>query len=826
MSAARRPPRGARGPSRPAAPAASAAARTPGLPLWSLLVVAVLFAPAVAAHEAVFGSGVGLRAAGAGVAVGLLIAAASTRWRWDAWSTVAVALAAHLLLGGAAALPETAVHGAVPTARTLQLLVVQPVHVWKDLLTLTPPASSYTGPAVLPWMTGLICALAAGLLTARAGNAVAGTLPVAVMAVVGIAWGPSGVEPAVWPVAAWAAGVLAWWAWASGRRRLAAGEDVLVGRRARRAGDGRPPTLSTPTGTTTGGSVSVVRSGPRMAAALATVAVAALVAVPASGALGPWSDRTVLRDVVEPPLDVQDYPSPLAAYRHYTTDLEDQTLLTVSELPEDARVRIAVMDTYDGTAFGMSDPETTDIGGYVRAGSTLPDDPDGGRTAAGDPVPVSVTTDGLIGPWVPVVGRPQTLAFTGPDAGADQDGLHVNRWSDAALTTGPVGALSYTMTTRVEPALTQDQLSDVATTEIRGTPDTRVPDGVASLAQEVAATEQTPLRKILAIERYLSEQGFYSNEDTAESRPGHRADRLARMLDADQMIGDDEQYAPLMALMLHSLGIPARVVMGAYPETAPADGSPVDLRGVDLHVWVEVEFQGVGWAAFDPTPPRDQVPQTDVPKPHSVPRPQVLQPPEPPEDPIDLPPSTTDRDPDSGKDQETAVPWGLIAGISGGTLLLLAPIAAVLGAKARRSSRRRNASEPSAAVAGSWDEVVDLAVDAGAVVPADLTRRESAWLLSAALWPAEDPPSSAPDWQPAGRDVPATVALAERADAAAFTQEGARAEDARAAWADVDGLRRDLSARAGAFTRVRRRLSLKSVRRRRQVRSARRRNQG
>ena len=78
------------------------------------------------------------------------------------------------------------------------------------------------------------------------------------------------------------------------------------------------------------------------------------------------------------------------------------------------------------------------------------------------------------------------------------------------------------------------------------------------------------------------------------------SDCLQRMLEADQLIGDDEQYAALMALMLHSLGVNARVVMGLYP---PDGGQSATLHGGDVHAWVEVEFDGVGWQTFDPTPP-------------------------------------------------------------------------------------------------------------------------------------------------------------------------------------------------------------------------------
>ena len=103
-----------------------------------------------------------------------------------------------------------------------------------------------------------------------------------------------------------------------------------------------------------------------------------------------------------------------------------------------------------------------------------------------------------------------------------------------------------------------------------GSADSDVPDGVQELAQEVTAGEGTQLGRARAIERYLNKHGYFSNADAASSRPGHRADRISRMLSLQQMIGDDEQYSVLMALMLHSLGI-RRVVTGC---TASCVGRP------------------------------------------------------------------------------------------------------------------------------------------------------------------------------------------------------------------------------------------------------------
>lgn len=857
-------------------------------PLWHLGVLALLTVPTVLLHEPVFGQGLGLRAAGLGAVTGLLVAAAASRWRWDTLSTLAVVLASHLLVGGTAALPSTTLGGVVPTGRTVQLLVVQTVQSWKDLLTLTPPASAYLGPAVMPWVSALLCSLAAGLVTVRLRRPVLGTVPVMVLGALGIAFGPSGRTPAPWPVALWYTGVLGWWAWAAQQRRFASGVDVRVGR----------TQLGTTTtrATTTRGSLAAVHAGRRTLAALVVLALAGAVCLPATTLLWSTGPRVVGRDVMAPPLDTRQYPSPLAAYRHYETDLKEDVLVRVTGLPDDARLRLGAMDVYDGTTFAMSPAGTHRDDGYVPVGDQMPATrvPQGSTAAR-----LTVSTSGLVGPWLPSLGAPTALAFTGDGAAGQQDGLHLDRWAQALLTTAPAGQRAYELSAQVGPTWSDGQLRDV------GAPppalrDTHVPAGVALLASKVTGTEQTPLGRARAIERYLSQNGFYSDQDTAASRPGHRADRLQRMIEADRLIGDDEQYAALMALMLHSLGVNARVVMGLYPQ---GRGGDVDLRGHDVHVWVEVEFDGVGWQVFDPTPPRDQTPQTEVTRPRSVPRPQVLQPPEPPDEPVELPPASSDRDVAPEEEGGDTLPWGLVAAVGGGLLLLVGPAGGIVLLKALRRRRRRQ-GPPAAALAGSWDEVVDLATDAGLRVPAHQTRQEAAWALADALgarsgastgerasggghgddappggpgashaplgedaprpggapsgagtgaqesaasqgeradqagWApvprdtdlgpdAPSPPTTAavPPWDADLEDVPVTVAIARRADTASFGPEAASRQDAAAAWREVNALRRTLRRTARPLTRVRRALTPRSLWVRRALRRAARRSE-
>jgi len=62
-----------------------------------------------------------------------------------------------------------------------------------------------------------------------------------------------------------------------------------------------------------------------------------------------------------------------------------------------------------------------------------------------------------------------------------------------------------------------------------------------------------------------------------------------------------QQFASLMAVMLRSLHIPARVAFGYSQGKGLGNGLySVQLR--NLHSWVEVPFQGYGWLGFDPTP--------------------------------------------------------------------------------------------------------------------------------------------------------------------------------------------------------------------------------
>ena len=796
-----------------------ASMRRAAMPAWSLLVLGILFVGPVVMFESVFGGGQGAIAAGVGVLVGLLVSWAASKWRWDLLSIVASVVAAHFLFGGGAALRETTRWGVVPTSRTLQTLVIGAVEAWKDLLTLTPPAASYVGPAMVPWMACLVCSVAAGVVTVRYGRPMWGSVALILCGVIAIVWGPTGHTPNLALVIVWWVALIAWWSWASAIGRARSGTDIVIGM----------SSSTTSASTTMGGSSrQVVHVWWRVGMGALMVGVMVAAAIPAASLLGPTaSDRIVGRDVVEPPVDAREYPSPLSSYRHYNKDLEDSSLIHVSNLPKEARVRLGAMDVYDGTTFGMSVANTDGTAGYRRVGSTIP-----GRSADDAELETNVSTSQLLGPWVPTIGQVHVLRFDegDPNAAAQQKGLNYDLWAETALTTGPAGEMGYTMSLSMPREHADSEYASVEATRYAGG-DTNVPKDVDTLAAEHTTTARSDLEKARAIENFLHTDGYYSNDDTINSRPGSSQDRIQRMIGADMLVGDDEQYATLMALMLHSQGINARVVMGAYREGTSGN---VDLTGADMHAWVEVEFPRVGWATFDPTPPRDQQPTTQVNKPKSVPKPQVLQPPEPPEQPVELPPATRDQATDPHDPNGLHIPWMAIGTVSLSLLILLGPIVLVLLAKSRRRKSRRKAAAAEA-VRGSWDELVDTAIDSGLVVEPHLTRQEVAWAL-ASQWAPETPeggeaPSRksrksgkrsaadvrVPGWSLFSGAVPRVVTVARRADVADFALTGARSQDAEQAWEDVDELRREWASSVSVFARVRHALSLKSLRWRRRA---------
>jgi transglutaminase-like putative cysteine protease len=133
-----------------------------------------------------------------------------------------------------------------------------------------------------------------------------------------------------------------------------------------------------------------------------------------------------------------------------------------------------------------------------------------------------------------------------------------------------------------------------------------IPDGyerVAALAQEVVGGASNPHVQAQRIERYLRGGGNFrytlQQPDTEGRDPLH-------VFLFEAKAGHCEYFSTAMAIMMRSLGLPARNVTGFLGADYNPYGDYYAVRNGHAHSWVEVLIDG-RWVTFDPTPASGQV---------------------------------------------------------------------------------------------------------------------------------------------------------------------------------------------------------------------------
>ncbi|HET7138810.1 MAG TPA: transglutaminaseTgpA domain-containing protein [Arthrobacter sp.] len=722
-----------------------------------------------------------------GILLGLAIAAANAHLRLGFLITSALALGAYLVFGTVLAVPDAAVAGFVPTFGSLRTLLLGVVFAWKDMLTVGVPVGSAGGVLIVPFLSSLLTALVAGILTWRLKSPYWPLLPVLVLFVTGIAFSTNAAFLSVERGIGLTVIAIAW---ATVRR------DTL------RRSDTRKISVNGPQAdTATAQRAKLRRLGTAAAVIAASVAVTAL----AAPLVTAGSDRKVLRNVVVPPFDPKDYITPLASFRTFVKDKKDNTLFVVKGLPRDGRVRLGALDAFNGTNYTM-DPNGS--GNFSKVGDTASINTlaDTSGIVPSNDYAIAITIEDYQGYFVPGGRKTTGLSFD-QGASAAASGLYFNAGTDTAVTThGLTAGDSYRVQVSDPVKLEHGQLTQYDFAKITLPDAVEVPPVVGSQANDLSADAPTPIDRVRQIEAHFQKTGAFSNGLVAEGQlpsvSGHSASRIRNLLTAKQMLGDDEQYSVAMSLMLRHLGIPARVVMGFYPDpTSPENGAgEVKITGKDVHAWVEVAFDRVGWVSFDPTPPKDNVPIPPDPDNKSKPKPQVLQPPPPPQEPADLPP---DSSPDAlDADEKKNNPWlfwGALLGALGVALIPLSilalPLLLIALLKSRRRKARLTQGHPAQRVGGGWNEVLSLATDLGAGIDTRATRRESAVVL------AESFPATGQT----------TTMLAHRADASIFGAGQPSEEAVREYWTIVDGSLKEMTGTVGFWRRQQARFSPRSL---------------
>lgn len=134
-----------------------------------------------------------------------------------------------------------------------------------------------------------------------------------------------------------------------------------------------------------------------------------------------------------------------------------------------------------------------------------------------------------------------------------------------------------------------------------------LPERIRTLAQEWTQNAESPLDKVRSVESHLRTEFAYD----LGSPSGRHKQPLEHFL-FESKRGHCEFYSTAMAIMLRAVGIPTRNVTGFIGGTWNRFGRFYAVRQGDAHSWVEVYLEGQGWLTFDPTPPADAAPRSEL----------------------------------------------------------------------------------------------------------------------------------------------------------------------------------------------------------------------
>jgi hypothetical protein len=724
--------------------------RTVGRQAWiDIAVLSALSILGILGFETSFGGLEFLVAAVGGLVVGVAVAVVAFQLGLGIPLTVLAGIAAYFLLGTPIAVPSVGIANVAPTLDSLGSLAVGAVDGWKDLLTLTTPVGApvYISavPYVASWAAGIVFAsLAVRWLPRHPRSAwryaVALAGPVALY-IIGVLVGTDQPVLAGLRGVSFAVVTLVWLGWR------------------------RTPNQSA----STAANRALIQR--KLIGTVVVIAVAAVVAAGVGAVVPPTSyARFVLRDKITPPFDPLQYASPLSAFRYYATTAKKVKLFTVSGLKKNDVIRLATMDSYTGQLWNVvgTDVSADGSGSFDLVGSKLPTNP---TVGASTPRSISLTVDAYTGVWVPLVGNASNILLRGTAAGEE---LHYNSVTGTAALTGSGRSVAkgaeFSLTSTVPVAPSASQLQKAATADVT-LPTAYSIDVIASQAQKHEGSGSS-YAKLEALQKYLLTGYLSHGSKTSPSVSGHGANRMIDLFPPrGVLVGDAEQYASAFALEARALGMPARVVMGFKPKVAPGETS-VEVHGSDVTAWDEVDFDGVGWVPFFPTPTRTGKPPKTPPPPVSQTVNQSRQPNRvgQPQNNILSPVAIKKPKP---KPIGFVLPaWVLTtAGIIAIPLVLyFVPLLLIAWVKRRRWRRRKNAGTGDARVAGAWDELTDTLGELGVRIPRRTTRIVAARSIQSQL---NVTPES---------DEPGLVEFAATTDQAVFAGENVAETEVASAW--------------------------------------------
>ena len=256
--------------------------------------------------------------------------------------------------------------------------------------------------------------------------------------------------------------------------------------------------------------------------------------------------------------------------------------------------RLAVLDRFNGRTWSIS--PTGDDEGIPLSTGTQP--LIGFNTLSGSlTLSQEVEIEQLGTSWLPLAPDPVELTLE-DDLGARLDPTTSMVQLEADTSEG----MRYTASSAVpRPSLSalkgifpQSPASDPRYTALPA----GLPQRIREIALDMTRRAATPFDQVLAIQESLRE---FTYDDTVAA--GNGTDAILQFLEVAKR-GYCEQFAGTMAVLVRSLGYPARVAIGFLPGDRDRSGT-YRVSTAQVHAWPEVFFGRYGWLAFEPTPSRD-----------------------------------------------------------------------------------------------------------------------------------------------------------------------------------------------------------------------------
>jgi transglutaminase-like putative cysteine protease len=398
-------------------------------------------------------------------------------------------------------------------------------------------------------------------------------------------------------------------------------------------------------------------------------------------------------------------------------------------------LRLATLDSFNGRSWSPTlieaDPDQTV--------AEFPDPVGLGNEIARDLYAADIQVGEISGRWLPLPYPSQTVTGVTGSWYWEPNGLSA-RSGDAG-----VRGQRYDVTfLDVEPNIDQVSVAmpDPGGDDPRLALPARMPESIATVAQEVTAAGVTSYDKALALQTYFSDGDFTYSEDAPveEGYDGSGAEIIATFL--EKKSGYCVHFASAMAIMARILGIPSRIAVGFQPGTAST------LQGVtsytvsshDLHAWPELYFEGIGWLRFEPTPGRGVIPDYSTPAAVDDPlTPENEALPTPVPTSTSTPGAAPERPDEQGVDPgaggvaaNSANPLPIVLAVLLAILVLggIAPSVIRIVIRARRMRAVRSGRDPADA---AWAELRDTARDYGWAAPDSETPRDFADRLAVVL---------------------------------------------------------------------------------------------